>query len=75
MNNESINFAAQESYAAVICEQTIAGAAPLEALGRALGYTQKELAIAGDVLSRFVWHSPVGDDSEQTLEDKVRKAA
>jgi hypothetical protein len=74
MNNESINFAAQEPYAAVICEQTIASAATLEALGRALGYTQKELALAGDVLSRFVWHSPVGDDGEQTLEDP-RKAA
>ncbi len=75
MNNESITFAAQVPYAAVICERTIASAAPMEALGRALGYTQKELAIAGDVLSRFVWQRPVGDDSEQTLEDKARKAA
>ncbi len=75
MNNESINFAAQEPYAAVICEQTIASATPLEALGRALGYTQKELAIAGDVLSRFVWQRPSGDDGEQTLEAKARQAA
>jgi hypothetical protein len=75
MNNESITFAVQEPYAAVVCGNTIAGATPLEALGRALGYTQKELALAGDVLNRFVWQSPVGEDSEQTLGDKVRKAA
>ena len=32
--------------------------ASLEALGRILGYTQKQLALAGDTLSRFSWRSP-----------------
>ena len=32
--------------------------ASLEALGRILGYTEKQLDLAGDTLSRFSWHSP-----------------
>jgi len=54
MNNPCIRLAVTESYAVPACAQT-AGAAPLEALGRALGYTERELALAGEVLNRFMW--------------------
>jgi hypothetical protein len=75
MKNESITFARKEPSATTVCEKIGAGVAPLEALGRALGYTQKELAFAGNVLNRFVWRYPVSADHEKTLEDKAHKAA
>jgi hypothetical protein len=53
MKNESITVTANESYAAFVCGKADAGAAPLEAVGRALGYTEKEFAIASDILNRF----------------------
>jgi len=34
----------------------------LEALGRILGYTDKQLAATGDILSRFTWRSPLQYD-------------
>ena len=75
MKNESIAFAVKEPYATSNCEKIGAGVMPLEVLGRSLGYTRKELVVAGEVLNRFVWRRPVSDDSEKTLEDKAHKAA
>jgi hypothetical protein len=57
MNNESI-FAVEESNAAVVGGKFSAGEAPLEAVGRSLGYTQNELFFANDVLTRFNWRYP-----------------
>lgn len=34
------------------------GAAPIEVVARALGYTEKELLLAGNVLNRFAWRYP-----------------
>jgi hypothetical protein len=56
MKNKSITLAVEEPYAAVVGGE--AGTAPLEAVGRALGYTEKELVLAADVLNRFAWRYP-----------------
>ena len=63
MNNESI-FAVEESNSAVVGGKFSAGEAPLEAVGRSLGYTRKELDLAGDVLTRFVWRYPAEPSRE-----------
>ena len=73
MKNESITLAVNNPYAAVARGKASAGVAPVEAVGRALGYTDKELLLAGDVLNRLVWRYPVSD--EKTLEAKAHKAA
>jgi hypothetical protein len=56
MKNKSITLAVEEPYAAVVGGE--AGTAPLEAVGRALGYSEKELVLAADVLNRFAWRRP-----------------
>jgi len=56
MKNKSITLAVKEPYATVVDGE--AGTAPLEAVGRALGYTEKELVVAADVLNRFAWRRP-----------------
>jgi len=75
MKNESITLAVNEPYAAVVPGKASTGVAPVEAVGRALGYTEKELLLAGDVLNRLVWRYPVSDDREKTLEARTHKAA
>lgn len=75
MKNESIAFDVQEPYATAICEQAVEVVAPLEALGRSLGYTEKELFLAGNVLNRFAWRYPASDNREKNLAARVRKAA
>ncbi len=58
MKNESITLTANESHAALVCEKAgAAGAVPIEAVGRALGYTKREFAVASDILDRFAWRS------------------
>lgn len=42
------------------------GSAPLEAIGRYLGYTEKELALAAEVLNRFVWRPQSGGNGQPT---------
>ncbi len=73
MKNESITLAVNKTYAAAVRGKASASVAPVEAVGRALGYTEKELLLAGDVFNRFVWRSPASD--EKTLEAKAHKAA
>ena len=51
-------FAAKKSCAATVVEAPRAGAAQVEAVARALGYTEKELLLAGNVLNRFAWRYP-----------------
>jgi len=75
MKNESISLAVDKSSTAVVRGKASAGVAPVEAVGRALGYTEKELLLAGEVLNRLVWRYPVSDDREKTLEAKAHKAA
>ena len=75
MKNESITLAVDKSSTAVVRGKASAGVAPVEAVGRALGYTEKELLLAGEVLNRLVWRYPVSDDREKTLEAKAHKAA
>ena len=58
MNNACIATAVMETFSAAGCIEASAGAAPLEALARALGYTDRELAIAGGVLNQYTWHVP-----------------
>lgn len=41
------------------------GFAPAEAVARALGYTAKEQALAGDVLERFVWRYAAQPSAEE----------
>jgi hypothetical protein len=72
MKNESVTLAVIDSCAQ---EETNTRLASVEAVGRALGYTEKELLLAGDVLNRLVWRYPVSNGREKTLEAKVHKAA
>jgi len=58
MKNKSITLAVKEPYAAVVGGEASVGVAPVEAVGRALGYTEKELVFAADVLNRFAWRYP-----------------
>ncbi|MGA2960834.1 MAG: hypothetical protein ABSD96_04125 [Candidatus Korobacteraceae bacterium] len=58
MKNESITRAVKESSAAVACGKERPGVVPIAAVSRALGYTESELFIAGDILNRFVWRYP-----------------
>ena len=48
MKNEAITTAVEEHYAAVARGETAACAAPLEHVAKAIGYTDEELALAGD---------------------------
>ncbi len=72
MNNESI-FAVEESNPAVVCGKPSAGEAPLEAVGRLLGYTQNELFFANDVLTRFRWRYPA-EASRQNMNSTEAEA-
>jgi hypothetical protein len=58
MKNESITRAVKESSIAIACGKARAGAAPVEVVSRALGYTKNELFFASDILNRFVWRYP-----------------
>jgi hypothetical protein len=51
-------FAVKNPCAAIVREEPTEGAAPVEVVARALGYTQKELLLAADVLNRFAWRHP-----------------
>lgn len=66
MNNACIRLAVEESFAAPACAQT-AGAAQMEVLRRALGYTERELALAADVLARFTWRTPAALSPRRAL--------
>jgi hypothetical protein len=48
-------FAVKKPCAARVREEPRVGAAQVEAVARALGYTEKELLLAADVLNRFAW--------------------
>ena len=85
MNNACIASAVPQPYVAAPAQAySSAGAAPLEALARALGYTEKELAFAADALSRFSWHAPsrpvrgtvqpVEGDEDDSSPDRKRAA-
>jgi hypothetical protein len=51
-------FAVKKPCAAIAREEPRVGAAPVEAVARVLGYTEKELLLAADVLNRFAWQYP-----------------
>jgi len=75
MKNKSITLAVEEPYAAAVGGE--AGTAPVEAVGRALGYTEKELVLAADVLNRFAWRYPAEpspQDANLTDADRNRAA-
>ena len=58
MKNELVTLTAKAPYGSIASGQGNSGVAPLEAVGRALGYTEKELVFAADVLNQFVWRRP-----------------
>jgi hypothetical protein len=74
MKNKSITLAVKEPYAAVAGGET--GTAPVEAVGRALGYTEKESVLAADILKRFAWRYPaVPSRKNANLTDADRNRA
>jgi hypothetical protein len=73
MKSEPITCAVKDPYAAVAPGEDSAGMASVEAVGRALGYTNKELIPAGDVLNRFVWRRP-GELSRKNVNSTEAKA-
>ncbi len=71
MKNESITLAMKESGALVARGKATAGVAPVEAVGRTLGYTETELLLAGDVLNRFAWrYLAVASDTDVNATDE-----
>jgi hypothetical protein len=54
MSYQSITYSVNEACASVV-QRGNTDLALVEAVGRSLGYTEKELALAADALSRFVW--------------------
>ena len=66
MKNEVIAGVVNQPVVTFRCRQAQNTApAPVETVGRTLGYTAKETAFAADVLDRFVWRRP----REQSLKD------
>ena len=59
-------FAVKKPRAAIVREEPRVGAAPVEAVARALGYTEKELLLAADVLNRFAWRRPAESSRRDT---------
>jgi hypothetical protein len=51
-------LAVKEPCAAMVREEPRVGAAQVEAVAGALGYTEKELLLAGNELNRFAWRYP-----------------
>jgi hypothetical protein len=51
-------FAAKEPCVALVRREPSADEAPVEVVARTLGYTEKELLFAGNVLNRFTWRYP-----------------
>ena len=68
MNNPSITAVLNESMAASPCTPASTGSVPLETLGRLLGYTEKELVLASEVLSQFTWNAPAKSGSHRTAD-------
>ncbi len=68
MKNESMTLTMEEPYTAVTCGTSSADLAPVEAVGRALGYTRMEQSFAADVLSRFAWSYPAKPAPVQAIE-------
>ena len=58
MHNEFSTLAVKDRKAVVTGEESRAGAALTEAVGHALGYTEKEFVLAARVLDRFAWRYP-----------------
>ena len=58
MKNEAVTRNVKVSDATMTGREAKAGPAPLETVGRSLGYTERELVLAVDVLKRFVWQRP-----------------
>jgi len=71
MKNQSIALAVKEPYATTICENRGSCFASVQAVGRALGYTGKELTLANVVLKRFAWRYPAEPRTEGTEPAKV----
>lgn len=55
MNNEISILVVKEPKTVVTGEESRAAVAPAEVVGRVLGYTEKELLLAGNVLDQFAW--------------------
>jgi len=56
MNEEAITLAAEPPASVIpIREEIGRRGTPLEAVARALGYTETEMTLAGSVLNRFAW--------------------
>jgi hypothetical protein len=58
MKNEAITYAVENHYTAVVPGEGREDVASVEAVGQALGYTNIELILTGDVLNRFKWRRP-----------------
>jgi len=70
MKNESMTLTMEEPYTVATCDRGSADLAPVEAVGRVLGYTLKEQSFAADVLGRFAWSYPAepARDGAQAIE-------
>ena len=56
--SKSLSKSLKNRPAATVREEPRVGAAPVEVVARALGYTEKELLLAGNVLNGFAWRYP-----------------
>jgi hypothetical protein len=55
MKNESMTLTVDDTYTTttVAYKEVNTSLAPIETVGRSLGYTEKQLSLAGDALNRF----------------------
>jgi hypothetical protein len=58
MKSQSGALAVKDSYTVTVCGKARSGLVSAQAVGRALGYTEKELTLARDLLKRFAWRCP-----------------
>ena len=58
MKNDTITYPVENPYTAVVPGEGSVDVVSVEAVGRALGYTNDESFFANDVLSRFTWRRP-----------------
>ena len=74
MNSQCIAPAVKNSYTVTVCGKAGSGSVSVQAVGRALGYTEKEMTLARDVLKRFAWRcstEPAKDSPEASPAEPI----
>jgi hypothetical protein len=73
MKNQFVARVVKALFATPARKEPNAGHVPPKAVGRSLGYTEKELSIALEVLDRFDWQRPAeqSDRNEEATEEKA----